>query len=343
MNKKHVVWSLLKGKGLSIKKITNLAKLLYSYISKNMGVGGYPAFLMVEPTNLCNLKCPLCPTGNNSLKAPRGFMDLKNYKKIIDELQDYLIHLSLWDFGEPFLHKDIYKMIGYAKEKGIFVQISTNGHFFKNKKNIKKLVGTGIDNLIICLDGASQKTFSMYRRGGNFNTVIGNIKEIVLEKKKQEQKTPFVELQFVVMKHNEHEIPKIKKISKDIGADKLSLKTVTFDMYPGGEKKCNKYLPKDEKLSRYIRDKTGIKRKEKIRNSCLRLWFSSVINWDGSVVPCCYDPNRIWQFGNIFKEGTFKGVWNNEKYKNFRRRILTNKKAVPMCKNCTGKLIRKLN
>jgi radical SAM protein with 4Fe4S-binding SPASM domain len=141
------------------------------------------------------------------------------------------------------------------------------------------------------------------------------------------------------MKHNAHEITLIKRLAKEIGVDKITLKTVTLDIDKEGSDKSIQFLPEDSSLIRYSKDEEGIKRKDEIKNSCLRLWFSSVINWDGTVVACCYDPNRIYEFGNMFKEENFKSIWNNKTYQKFRRVILLNKKGVDMCKNCSGKLM----
>jgi MoaA/NifB/PqqE/SkfB family radical SAM enzyme len=117
MNKGQIIWSLFKQGGITPRRVSNLTRLYLSYPTKNPNVKGYPAILMIEPTNFCNLKCPLCPTGNDSLTAPKGYMDFEDYKKIIDEMGDYLLNVTLWNFGEPFLHKQISDMIDYAKKK----------------------------------------------------------------------------------------------------------------------------------------------------------------------------------------------------------------------------------
>lgn len=321
---------------ISLIKIYNF---LLNQIFYGLGitkVRGYPSILMIEPTNYCNLRCPLCPTGNNSLTAPRGFMKFEDFKKIIDETGKYLLNITLWNYGEPFLHKDIYKMVSYIRNKRIFVRISTNGHFFNKEDNIKKLIESNVDNLIISLDGASQETFSKYRKGGDFNTVINNICRITKEKKRAQKKNPFIEIQFIVMKHNEHEIEKMKKLAKTLDVDQVKIKTVNIEMDLAKEIKetMKKYLPKSEKLSRYKERKNDFERK-KMKKGCKRLWFSSVINWDGSIVPCCYDPNRKHECGNAFKEG-FMDVWNNEKYILFRKAVIKSKQTIEMCKKCTG-------
>lgn len=337
MKKTEIVRHLIREDEISFKRIFNLIKNYFYLIARNPKPNGYPSILMIEPTNFCNLKCPLCPSGNNTLLRKRGFMDFDNYRKIIDELGDYLINLTLWNYGEPFLNKSIYEMIEYAKRKRIFVRVSTNGHFFNNKENIDKLIKTGLDNLIVSLDGASQKTFMIYRKKGNFDEVINNMKLVVKEKRKLNSKLPFIELQFIVMKQNEHEIPKMKMLAKDIGVDKLTLKTVNITM--GAKEKDIKerkgYIPDLTEFSRYYDNNGKVIRKKIIRNKCTRLWLSSVINWDGSVNPCCYDSLGKYNLGNAFEKG-FKSVWEDKKYVNFRKTIIKNKKNIPICYDCPG-------
>lgn len=340
MNKKQIFLTLVKNSRLSPKKMLNLMRGYKAYLMKKTRVRAYPPVLMIEPTNYCNLKCPLCPIGEGTFTPKRGSMKFDDYRKIMDEMGDYLLNLTLWNYGEPFMNKEIYSMIDYAKKKGIFIRISTNGHFLDNVDDIKKLINSKLDNLIICLDGASQETFLKYRKQGNFNIVVSNIKRIVDEKKKLNSPYPFIELQFIIMKHNEHEISRMRELAKEIGVDKLTLKTLTLDISQEDNKdRIAEFLPSSEKLSRYEMKEGKLKRKAGIKNDCKRLWLSSVINWDGSVTACCYDPNREFELGNVFKEGSFRKVWNNDNYRRFRKIILKNKKSVKMCENCPGKLM----
>ena len=131
------------------------------------------------------------------------------------------------------------------------------------------------------------------------------------------------------------------ELADKLGVDKLLLKTVSLDVdYTRDQiEKMKQYLPKDSNYSRYQIDyqNSSLKRKTKIKNSCMRLWVSSVINWNGDVVPCCYDADGNFTFGNMF-ETSFKEVWNGSKYITFRRKILLNKTNIPMCSNCPGNL-----
>lgn len=343
MRKSQLVKLMLTGGEVNFTKAWNFLTNCTAMMTKNLTPSGYPSVLQIEPTNYCNLSCPLCPTGNKSLKAPKGFMPFSDFKKIIDECGDYLLNLTLWNYGEPFLNKSIYDMIDYAKSKRIFVRVSTNGHFLNSDENIAHLISSGLDELIVSIDGGSQETFSKYRREGNFDTVVTNLRRLVDKKKSSGKDRPFIELQFIVMAHNEHEIPKMKKLAKEIGVDALKLKTVSLEEVnlgvggPKRKKEMKKYLPKNEEYARY--DAETLTKKEVTKSGCQRLWLSSLINWDGSVVACCYDPHRDFEFGNCLKEGNFKAVWNGKKYQNFRRDVLKNKQFIKMCAECSGKIM----
>jgi len=311
----------LKRKVVTIRRIVNFLCVSISYLLRKRNVMGYPPAVMIEPTNLCNLKCPLCPTGQGKLRREKGMMDLTLYKNIIDEFGNKIIHLTLWGWGEPFMVKDIYKMIKYAKRKNIFVRTSTNGCFFSKREDIEKLVESGLDDLIIALDGASQQTLIKYRVGANFEAIYKSIKSIIAIKKEKKSKYPFVELQFIVMRHNEHEIPLMRKIAKELGVNKLTIKTV-------GHRASEEFFAEDESLRRHV----------KINKICSRLWFSSVINWDGTIIPCCYDVHGQYTYGKLDYSNArfFRDIWNSKKYVNFRNNVLRHKNDIALCQPCHG-------
>lgn len=294
---------------------------------------GFPTTLMIEPTNICNLKCPLCPTGAGLIKRAKGFLAFNNFKKVIDEVGDFIFHLRLWNWGEPLLNKEIFKMISYAKRKKIFVNLSTNSSFL-TKDISRQLINSGLDELIISLDGASEETYEKYRKGGNFEDIINSLKFLISEKKRLDKKFPYIKLQFIIMKHNEHEIEKIKYLSKKLKVDELVFKTVGIMDYFSKED-IKKYLPQNKKYSRYSLAGDNVSTKTRINNQCDFLWNEFVINWDGTVIPCCFDMNNKYVLGDIFNQ-TVKEIWVSKKYVGFRKIILKNKKDIDLCKDCPG-------
>jgi len=321
-------FTLLKKGYITPKKIVNMLLVNSSLLLKRPRVWGMPYSFSIEPTNHCNLKCPLCPTGKGTLKRGQGFLDFDLYKKVIDETGPYLFNVLLSIWGEPFLHKQIYPMIEYAKKKKIKTTIMTNGHFFNDKEKAKRLVASGVDRIILDLDGTNQKTLVKYRKNADFNKVVEGIKRIVKGKKIKKTKYPEIELQFVIMKHNEHQVNQMKKLASELGIDILIFKSARIN----NEEEAKEWLPKNKKFSRYD---SGIKRNKKIKNKCDLLWTGGLIYWDGNVCPCCYDYQSQFILGNI-NEKSFKEIWNNPMFQAFRKQILKKKSKISLCLDCPG-------
>ncbi|MDD5570017.1 MAG: radical SAM/SPASM domain-containing protein, partial [Bacteroidales bacterium] len=315
------------------QRFLNLSANLLSYFisslfKKPVNIG-FPASITIEPTNYCNLKCHECPSGSDLLTREKGYIDLNLYKKIIDEIHKKIIYLTLHFQGEPYSHPKIFELIKYASEKKMLVTISTNGHFL-SKENAAKTIESDLDKIIISLDGTTQKSYSAYRKGGSLEKVIEGIENIVKVKNELKRKNPFVVLQFLVFSHNENEISEIKNLAKKLNVNKLEFKSAQIYDFEKG----NILIPSNEKYSRY--KKVGEKYfiKNKLRNKCFRLWTNPVVTWDGRVLPCCFDKDAEYKSGNL-KENTFKEIWNSKSYKEFRKNILTSRKTIGICGNCT--------
>jgi len=321
-------------KKFSINKLINYLKLLssfyISYLFKKPVHRGMPSAISIEPTNFCNLSCKECPTGSKTLTRDRGNMNLTLYNKIINELNSHLIKLVLYFQGEPFLNKDLFEMINYANLKNVYTYCSTNGHFLDDK-NAKLTVNSGLDELIISIDGTSQEVYEEYRRGGLLKKVLDGTKNLIKWKKKLDSIEPYIKFQFLVVKPNENQIEDAKLLAKEIGVNKIVFKTAQIYDYKNG----NSLIPVNTKYSRYKKQKNGTyKIKSSLKNRCWRMWSNPVVTVDGSVIPCCFDKDAKHSFGNL-KEQSFKEIWMGEKYKNFRKQILKNRKSIDICRNCT--------
>jgi len=318
---------------LNSRRILNAAKLFSSYyISKTIKKPiqwGMPLSMEIEPTTSCNLRCPQCPSGLREFTRDTGMLDLNLYKKIIDELHPELVWLILYFQGEPFLNKSFLEFVKYAASKNLYTATSSNAHYFTDEM-AKATVESGLDRLIISIDGTNQETYSKYRKGGQLNKVIEGTENLLKWKKELGIQTPHIIWQFIAFKHNEHQIPEIKKLAKEIGVDELGIKTAQIYDY----QTSNEFIPENEDLSRYSKTETGYQIKNKLLNQCWRMWRGSVITWDGLVVPCCFDKDATHRFGNITKQ-SFKSVWSGEQYNNFRKAILKSRKEIDICTNCT--------
>jgi len=308
----------------SVKMALNFLIANLQYKLKMIKLLNYPYFACIDPSSVCNLKCPLCPTGQGNKSRPKCFLSFEDFKKIIDEIGDYLISVLFTNWGEPLLNKDFSKMVSYAKKtKHIhFTGVETNLNIKLSDTDIEELIKSGLDLMCIAVDGATQETYEKYRRGGNLKKVIDNSKRILNKRKELAKNGPFVVWQFMVLKHNQHEIEKIIKLAKETGVDVIRI--TGADVYTGSVDKSFKYsygLSKDylPPLGSKYSDYTKNGKKKRTMKMCQWLWKSIVITSDGSVSPCCNIYPKKYDFGDILKEKSFKAIWNNEKYQNARK------------------------
>ena len=320
-------------KYFTVKRTINAVKVISSFtlarLIRKPVVWGMPISYSIEPTNHCNLKCPECPSGLGSLTRPLGLLNPDDFKKLIDDICSTGFYVQLFFQGEPFINKNLAGMINYARKKNMYVSISTNGHFI-NEKNVDTVVKNAPDKLIYSIDGLDEESYQNYRIGGTFEQADTGLRALINKKKELNQKHPYVELQFIVMKQNEHQLDEVLKYGKDVGVDKVVFKTMQISSYEN----ALKFLPSNKKYRRYIIDNGSFRIKGKIKNHCFALWRTSVITWDGKVVPCCFDKDAEYELG-LTNGKSFKDVWHSDEYNNFRARILGDRQSVSMCTNCT--------
>lgn len=320
---------------LTLRKAWNATKVLSSfYISKwttRPVQWGLPVSISFEPTTSCNLRCPECPSGLRSFTRPTGMLNDNFFKSTIDQLSPDLLYLIFYFQGEPYLNPEFLKMVKYASGKGVYTATSTNAHYL-NDENARKTVESGLDRLIISIDGSTQDVYQQYRRGGHLHKVIEGAKNIVAWKKKLKSRTPFIFFQFLVVKPNEHQVDEIKKLAHDCGVDEVRFKTAQVYDYKNDP---NNLIPVTRKYSRYRLQKDGTYRlNNALSNHCWRLWHATVITWDGLVVPCCFDKDARHKLGDL-KGKPFREIWHNNEYIQFRKKVLKGRKNIEICSNCT--------
>ena len=319
---------------LTPRRAWNATKVLGSYyISKwfkKPVQWGMPVSISFEPTTSCNLRCPECPSGLRAFTRPTGMLQRDFFSETIDQLHKDLLYLVFYFQGEPYLNPSFLDMVGYASKKKIYTATSTNAHYLDDK-NARRTIESGLDRLIISIDGTTQEVYQQYRVGGQLNKVIEGARNIVKWKKELKSKTPFVIFQFLVVKPNEHQIEDVKKLAKEVGVDDVWFKSAQVYDYQNDP---NKLIPDLAKYSRYRKTANGNEYKGKLSNNCWRLWHDPVITWDGLVAPCCFDKDAQHRMGDL-KQKSFKDIWKTGEYSKFRARILQGRKNIDICSNCS--------
>ena len=316
-----------------LKKLANWVLVEASARLRTPKPWGYPPILQVEPTDCCNLRCTLCPVAEG-LTRPSGSMDLQLFRRLIDEVGGYVFLILLWEWGEPFINPRIYEMISYARQKGIKLVTSTNGHLFANKENAERVVRSGLDTLIFAMDGIGQETYERYRRDGKLETVLQGIRNVVEAKKALGSERPLVNLRFIAMKHNEHEIPALRDLAVQLGVDALTVKT----LFPGHgcdprKDRENEFIPETPAYRRF-EYRAEYERFRLTRNPCRVLWISPAIHWNGVMCPCSFDVEEHYPFGDL-KGASFKDIWFGETMAGIRRRFRDDWESIPLCSQCS--------
>lgn len=330
----HLTDSINYARGLSPGKALNALRVLSSYyasrISGKAVHRGMPISIAIEPTTSCNLRCPECPSGLRSFTRPTGMLQRGMFEDIIGQLSDTLTYLTFYFQGEPYLHSNFLDMVTFAAKNRIYTATSTNAHYLKDDV-ARATVESGLDRLIISIDGTTQDTYASYRIGGSFEKVIEGTGNVIRWKRLLRSRKPHVVFQYLVVKPNEHQVPEVFALARKVGVDEVKLKTAQIYDFKNG----SPLMPVNEKYSRYRKNGNGTYEiKNQLLNHCWKMWQSCVITWDGKVVPCCFDKDAHFVLGDLTKQN-FKEVWRSERYHEFRTSLLRSRSEIEICRNCT--------
>jgi len=329
----HIVFDALdfKWDDVPMKKYENFMKMRDIEADPDcLDVDGYPYMLQIEPTNRCNLKCPLCPAGTNRLERERRDLTLDEFKTIIDDMQDYLLFLILWEWGEPFMHPQLPEIINYAHERDIKTLTSTNAHFLHDEEYLKRILQSGLTTLIVAIDSLEQEHYEVYRKKGNLFKALEGLKKLVRLKKELKSET-LINLRMVIMKQNEHELPKIRNFARQVGVDIFTVKTLNPSC--GLDSEDSVLVPTNPKYRRY-EYKPGTFERVREDTHCRKMWFMCSISANGDVIPCGYDYTCKLTVGNI-NEKPLSQIWNSEEARNLRERLYYQKDLIPICRECS--------
>jgi radical SAM protein with 4Fe4S-binding SPASM domain len=319
---------------MTLPKSANAVRVLSSFYGSRLRhvprISGMPISISIEPTTSCNLRCPECPSGLRSFTRPTGMLDQTLFKSTISQLKRTLSYLTFYFQGEPYLHPSFLEMVKFASENGIYTATSTNAHFLR-EETARQTVASGLDRLIISIDGTTQETYESYRVGGTLEKVLEGAANVIRMKKQMRSSTPHVIFQFLVVRHNEHQISEVYELAKKTGVDEVVLKTAQIYDYKNG----SPLIPENERFSRYTRRTDGsFDIKNQLLNHCWKMWHSCVITWDGKVVPCCFDKDAKFVLGDLTRQ-SFPEIWHGEKYDHFRASLLKSRNEIEICQNCT--------
>ena len=336
-NARHVRSVLQHG---TPRKWTNLALVEFERFMRKVTVKSRPYILFLDPCNHCDLRCPLCPTGVNGLGRPQKMLSFECFKKYFDPHAPYLFECILHNWGESLLNKEIFRMISYAQSSNVGTNLSTN---FVNTKDedLDKLLDSGLEYLIISLDGTNQESYSKYRVRGDFGKVRHNLETFLSRRAQRRAKTPVVEWQYIVMKHNQSEIEEAERMSREIGVDVMRFIPVGLPFEAGNRAKlANEWFPTGVAGRVEINDGQQIFGQDGRPGGCYYLYRSMTVNPDGGVSPCCIVYKQERDFAHLESADPIDigSIWNNEKFRSgrslFAAEHVENRQRT-ICDNCT--------
>ncbi len=274
-------------------------------------IWGSPYEWEIDTTNICQLKCPLCHTGKGTIHRDQGVMDFDLFTKVVDQIKHSCLWLTLYSWGEPLLNQRIHEYIEYAHKQKIATIISSNLNKPLTPLMAEQVIRSGLDVMIVSLDGITQDVYEVYRVNGHLDRVLENLRLLDQKKRESGSKTPYIEWQFIVMRQNEHQLEEAKALAGELGVDSLVFKKVDFPHGEDDPAEAERWLPRQH--PEYLREDPFYKPYQEDGQVCWRLWRSAVVNWDGGFAPCCYLTDKTQDFGDL-NDFSVKKVWNNSKY-----------------------------
>lgn len=285
-----------------------------------------PPVLQIEPTNVCNLSCPLCPS--QTMQRPKGMMTPETFDAILRGAGDTLLLAVLYGWGEPFLNANLPGMIARCRDKGILALTSTNGHCLQTPDKAQEVVDAGLSALVVAVDGSTQATYTAYRKNGSLDHVMRCAGNVIEAKARRNSPTPFINLRLVANRHNEAEIGTMEDLAKRLGVNMFSVKSL--GCLPD-RAEFSAFLPDSGEMRRFGAERKKVPLKTTFR--CRYPFRQPTIFWDGTLVGCEFDYELTAAWGNV-NETRFRGLWNNPPARRMRDAVRAWTQRPGFCGQC---------
>lgn len=294
-----------------------------SYPKENI-VGKVPLQIDLFAVDVCNLKCPMCP--RQDFIPGKGFMDFATVKKILDDATSYgLCAFNFAGLGEPTLYPDLFKVIRYAKERGVSdVNMHTNGTRLGTEFN-RQLLDSGLDRLIISLDSADKEHYEKIRIGAKFGKVYAGVEDLIRQRNEHLSSRLHIKANFIEM--DERDPTEKNKFIEywESKVDRIAILKY-LDCQTGDEKIFHK--------ENYEQDDAFC---------CPELWRRLTILSDGTATLCPRDMKKKYVIGNVHEQ-TITEIWTGERMQRAREYHLQGRfKEFGSCGNCPDSFDLKRN
>ena len=320
----------------TLRRLFNLLLVETEFRLRRTRIRGKPYVLVVDPTNVCNLRCPLCPTGLHTRGRKGMMMPWETFTGIIDELAPTAFKVNLFNWGESLLNKHIFEMIAYANRKGLGTTMSTNLSVDLSDEQIDGLLNSGLEFLFFSVDGTTQEVYGHYRRMGKLDLVLNNMRRLVKRRAELGRNLPVLEWQFIPMKHNEHQVDDARRLSEEIGCDRFRCIPVGVPFDSANPRELKKEWFPVTVSGGMVGDGENISSNEQAKSACYFLYRYLIVNPDSRTSPCCVVYGERSDFGDLSSVKNFAGLWNNEKYRSGRAQYTRggNVEVPTICDGC---------
>lgn len=318
---------------MPMMKRLNLLKTGANLIHRRPHTWGWPIHIHIELTNYCNLKCKVCPTGIGTLKRPPKAIEPALLESLMKEIGPYLLTASLWGWGESLLHPQLADILRITQNRGVVTFLSTNGQNLDDEKVLQALVSYPPTYLIVALDGLTDDTNSVFRVGAKLDPVLTGMRRLAQMKRQKGLQLPILHFRYIVMKHNEHELPQLPEFAAENQFDMLTVRTLSIIDAP--DDIHHDLEPNDEKFRAYgYRNNKRISRTDFV---CENAFIFPTVFADGTVVACCQDCNAQQPYGSLADGSSFADIWWSKRAAEVRKTIRDKPDSFSFCKNCPFK------
>jgi radical SAM protein with 4Fe4S-binding SPASM domain len=317
---------------MSIAKRINLFKSGANLIYRRLTPWGMPIHMQFELTNFCNLRCPVCPAGIKAVKRPPRTVDVELFDLVLNEVGPYLLTLSLWGWGEPLLHPHLQSILRSTRRYQIATFLSTNGQNLNDDQVIEALTKEPPTYLIVAIDGLTDEINTRFRKGAQLAPILEGVRRIAQIKQKMGLRLPLLHMRYIVMKHNQHEMPHLVDFARRNQFDLLTIRTLSIIDVESTARIHHELVPDIHEWRAY--DYEIDHRIERGDFICLQpFWFPTVFA-DGTLVACEQDYNAQQPMGVISKDVSFSKLWRGKRASSIRRIIRETPQRLSFCRNC---------
>ncbi len=328
-------------------KVLNLWLSRHHFRARDTTVLSHPFGIIVDPSNMCQLACPGCVHSERSesmnlFEWPSGTLSESNFASLLRLYGPAAIAVYFCDYGEPLLNLNTPKLIRAAKSYLLGTALSTS--LSVRRFDPEAYVSSGLDFMVLSIDGATQRVYERFRRNGKLQLVLENVAKLVDAKRKLGKRTPVLSWNFLAFEHNSHEIPLAERMARRLGVNQFRVVNpfdVSWDdpdIRPAAVKGYIKRLdwtsvssapenwnPFPEAVEantiaaafeKSLSQGTVGEAAKSPGHTCHWLYKNMVMDATGRILPCCGASDSKLVFGTL--DGCRTAPFNSEKYRQAR-------------------------